>query len=604
MAMSREQASDSRAPATALEQAIAAYARDDLVTAERLCCAVVAADAQRFEAVYLAAVIKSRRGDLVAALADYDKALALRPHFAEAHDNRGLLLQDMGDAQAALASHDAALALEPRRADAWFNRGVALQTLGRIEEALGSYEQTLARAPGDARALHNRGVVLGLMGRYAEALASYDAALALAPERAETHANRGNTLNLMKRHAEALASFDAALLIAPRDADALNGQGLALHEEGRFDAALAALNAAIAIRPDFAEAHHNRARTLTALRRIGEALADYGRAQALRPNYARAHHDEALCRLLIGDLPRGFEAYEWRWETEALRSWRRLCDAPLWLGREPVAGRTVLVHAEQGLGDTIMFCRYVPLLAARGARVLLEVQPPLKNLLTGIAGATEVLAPGERLPPFDLHCPVMSLPLAFGTTAETIPPPCRLPPPPAAIVETWRDRLREQLDGRLGKPRRPRIGVAWSGNPAHGNDRNRSVPLTALMPLLRLPADVVSLQREVRPNDRAALDGAAGRIAHFDGTLADFQDTAALVSLTDVVVCVDTSIAHLSATLGRPTVIMLPANPDWRWQLDRDDSPWYPAARLVRQRRHGDWHDVIDRVLKEVRGLI
>jgi glycosyl transferase family 9 (putative heptosyltransferase) len=211
--------------------------------------------------------------------------------------------------------------------------------------------------------------------------------------------------------------------------------------------------------------------------------------------------------------------------------------------------------------------------------VVLEVQPALKRLLTGFAGADCVLARGEPLPAFDLHCPIMSLPLAFATTLATIPPPARLPPPPPGLLAAW--------SARLGERRRPRIGIAWSGNPRHGNDRHRSIPLAAMAHLLELPVDIVSLQKEVREADAAFLARHAARIAHFGEALADFLETAALVSLMDAVVSVDTSVAHLAATLGRPTFILLPTAPDWRWLLDRRDSPWYPAARLVRQSRRG-----------------
>lgn len=579
----------------ALAQAISAYTGNDFIAAEALCNAIVAADPNCFEAFYLLAVMQSQRGLYDEALANYDKALLLRPRFAEAHDNRGLLLQEMRRHAEALASYETAVTLAPESASAWFNRGNTLRSLGRFEEALASYRRALALAPGDARAHHNRGVVLAMMERHTEALAAYDAALALAPDRAVTHCNRGGTLNALKRHDDALASFAAALALAPDYAEALNGRGYTLHEEGRLDDALVALDAALAIRPDLAAAHHNRAHTLTALSRFEAALVEYDHAQALKPDYAKAHHDEALCRLLIGDFRRGFEKYEWRWETEAFRHQRRNFDAPLWLGHEDIAGCTMLVHAEQGFGDTIMFCRYVPLLAARGARVVLEVQPALQRLLNRLTGAECVIAQGEASPAFDLRCPIMSLPLAFGTAADSIPPPCGLPALPRELVETWNERL--------GKQQWPRIGLAWSGNPAHGNDRKRSIPLATLAPLLDLPIDVVSLQREVREDDRAFLDRHGERITHFGDALTDFLETAALTSLMDAVVCVDTSIAHLAATLARPTFIMLPAAPDWRWLLNRAGSPWYPAVRLVRQSRRGEWDDVVVRVANEIRRL-
>jgi tetratricopeptide (TPR) repeat protein len=575
-----------------LRQAIAAYARGDLVEAERRCAQVIAAQADCFEAIYLVAVMQSQHGREAEALANYDNALALRPRFAEAHLNRGLLLHDMGRLEEALASHDVAVALAPGEAAHWFNRGVALQSLGRLEAALASYQQALAIAPDHVGAINNRGNILILQQRYPEALASFDEVLALAEDRAESPYNRGTALNLMQRHDEALASFDAALAVRPAYAEALNGRGFALHAEARFGEALEALDAALAIRPDFVEAHNNRGRTLAALRRFEEALASYRRAQALAPDYAKAHHNEALCRLLSGDFAGGFEKYEWRWGTEALQPLRRTFSQPLWLGGESIAGRTLLLHAEQGYGDSIQFCRYVKLVAERGARVVLEVQGALKRLLTGLQGANLVVGRGEPLPSFDCHCPLLSLPLAFGTTPATIPPPCRLPALTAEVAQKWH--------AKVGARERPRIGIAWSGNPEHGNDRYRSIPLAAMAALFDVPGEIISLQKEIRPADMAERERLGDRMLHFGEALTDFLDTAALVSMMDAVVSVDTSVAHLAATLGRPTFVLLPPIPDWRWLLDRPDSSWYPAVRMVRQRSGEGWDGTVVRAATEV----
>jgi hypothetical protein len=444
--------------ADAIRAAVAAYGRGDLVETERRCTAIIAIT-DCFEARYLLAVTQSHLGRQVEALSNYDRALAMRPDYAEAHNNRGLLLHDMNRLDEALASADLALSLAPGEASAWLNHGVILQSLGRF--------------------------------------------------------------------AEAFASFD--------------------------------------------------------------------RAQMLAPDLAQAHHNEALCRLRLGNFGRGFAKSEWRWETDDFRRLRRDFAQPRWHG-EDIAGRTILLHAEQGFGDSIQFCRYVKMVAGRGAAAVLEVQPPLKRLLTGLEGAAVVAARGETLPAFDLHCPLLSLPLAFATTPDTIPPPAALPPIPSDRIAAWQEKL-----GHHHHPGRPRIGIAWSGNPGHDNDRNRSIPLAAMAPLFALPADFVSLQKDVRDRDRDFLGRNAASIAHFGDDLTDFLETAALVSLMDVVVSVDTSVAHLACALRRPTLILLPCVPDWRWLLDRDDSPWYPAARLVRQRRRGDWDEPIAHVAAALR---
>ena len=523
------------------------------------------------------------------ALASYDRALACKPGYAEACNNRGVALKALKRLDAALASYDKALALKPDYAEAYINRGNALKELKHTDEALASYDKALALKPGHAEACNNRGVALQELKRFDEALASYDKALALKPGYAEACNNRGNALRELKRLDEALASYERALALTPDHAEALYNRGNALQELRRPDEALASYDRALACKPDYAEAHNNRGNALRELKRLDEALASYQGALALRHDYAPAHWNEALWRLLMADFDRGWEKYEWRWEL-ADELWgfgsKPAFAQPAWDGTGDIAGKTVLLHAEQGYGDTIQFCRYVPLVAEKGATVILSVQPPLKRLLSGFGGAQTVLAEGEDLPAFDLHCPLLSLPRAFRTRLETIPPPAP-PSVPSELTKEWEARLRH------GKPR---IGIAWSGRPSHKNDHNRSIPLRAMLGLLDLPVELVSLQKEVRSEDQGILDAAG--IAHFGPALTDFLETAALVSSMDVVITVDTAVAHLACSLGRPTWILLPFIPDWRWMLERADSPWYPTARLFRQPGIGDW----DSVMREVVG--
>jgi TPR repeat/Glycosyltransferase family 9 (heptosyltransferase) len=331
---------------------------------------------------------------------------------------------------------------------------------------------------------------------------------------------------------------------------------------------------------------------LRALNRHAEALASYGRAIALDKDFAEAHLNAAHALLSLGDLPRGFAAYEWRWKNESLTISRRKFREPLWLGAPPVAGKTILLHAEQGLGDTIQFARYAKLLARAGGNVVLEVAPALKQLISGMDGVSRVLAQGDALPRFDLHCPLASLPLAFKTELASIPAEIPYLAAPAERLDKWRARM-EALA-------RPRIALAWSGNAAHANDRNRSIPLARLEPLWsRTNVTFVSVQRDVREADAGALAGAA-RLVHLGDELSDFADTAAVLALADLVISVDSAVAHLAGAMGRPAWILLPFSPDWRWLLGREDSPWYPTARLFRQPAIGDWQGVIERLRQEL----
>jgi Flp pilus assembly protein TadD len=462
-----------------------------------------------------------------------------------------VVLHQRGDLAGAEVRYRELLAVQPGHPDALHHLGLIAYSTGHLEEAAGHIEESLRRKPGNAAAHANLGLVRHDRGDYPGALAACDAALRLQRNYPEAHYNRGNTLRALGRLEDAIASYERALRL----------------------------------RPDFVGPLVNRARTLRDLGRLDAALAGNARALAVAPDLAQAHLNQAMLHLLHGDFARGFPEFEWRWHDPQLAGARRDFGVPQWRGDTDLAGRTLLIHAEQGLGDTLQFVRYAPLAAQRGARVLLEVQPSLRTLVASLPGGVEVLARGAALPPVDLHCPLLSLPLAFGTRLETIPAgPPYLRPDPARIAH-WR----EQLGPRTGL----RIGLVWSGNPDHNNDRSRSLPLAALQPLFPLGREFVSLQQDIRPADLATLQAAGLPLRHFGEALHDFMDTAALASCVDLVIAVDTAGAHLAGAIGRPLWLLLPWIPDWRWLLERSDSPWYPSARLFRQPRRGDWDAVV-----------
>jgi tetratricopeptide (TPR) repeat protein len=523
-----------------------------------------------------------RRGTREAALESFDRALMLQPDQAEVLTNRGVALHQLRRFDQALASYDRALAVEPDYAEALANSGNSLRELKRHDEALASYDRALAIKPDYVDALCNRGVVLYDLIRLPEALASYDRALAVRPDYAPALCGRGVALHGMKRFKEALASYDRALALWPDYAEALCNRGVTLHELGRFEEARSSYEQALAVRPGYAQAHCNLGVTLHELKAFDEALENYDRALAIRSDYAEAHFNEALCWLLLGDFARGLEKYEWRWECEQKREKRDFAQ-PLWLGSQEIAGRTILLHAEQGFGDTIQFCRYASSLAARGARVVLEVQRPLAALMRSLDGPVEVVVKGDPLPAFDMHCPLLSLPLASGTRSETIPAACPYLRAPLELSRQWLKRLG---DGR------PKIGVAWSGGPAH---RHRSMTLETLAPLFAHDATFVSLQKEVPDQDAASLKSLTGLI-HFGGALESFADTAAIIANLDLVISVDTGVAHLAGALAKPVWVLLAVVPDWRWGLERHDSPWYPTARLFRQDASRRWDSVVARL--------
>jgi tetratricopeptide (TPR) repeat protein len=533
-----------------------------------------------------AALHALRRFEL--ALESYDRALALRSSYVEALCNRGNTLHALKRFTEALASCDQALALRPDFAEALCNRGVALQAMERFDEALESYERAIALRPDYTEALCNRAATLQALERFDEALTSCDRALAGQPYYGEALSNRGVILNALKRFDEALTSCDHALAICPDHAEAHRNRGNALYGLKRLDEALASYDCALALRPDYAEAHHNRSVTLYGLKRFDEALASCARAFAIRPDYAEAHFSEACCRLAAGDFVRGWEKYEWRWATRERKS-KRNFSQPLWLGSNDLAGKAILLHAEQGFGDTIQFCRYVTRVAERGARVILQVQEPLRALMNTLPGIAQILSTDDALPDFDVHCPLLSLPLAFGTKLESIP--ARTPYLHASpdSVTNW--------SARLGAKDRPRVGLVWSGSTA---DHNRSIGLHALSPLLALKLSYVSLQRDLRDADAAVVQRHRN-LVHFGEELENFSDTAALMSNLDLIISVDTGAAHLAGALAKPVWILLPFIADWRWLIDREDTPWYPTARLFRQDGTQNWENVLARVLTALR---
>jgi tetratricopeptide (TPR) repeat protein len=571
----------------AMQRALAAYQRGDLRDAERLCRSALDVKPDYFDSLYLLGIIACVTGRTQEGIELLSKAVLANPNSADAHYNRGVALGESKRPAEAVEAYDRTIAIKSDYSDAYFNRGVALSELNHPAEALASYERAIALRPDYAEAYNNRGMVLGRLGDHEKALDSYERAIALKPDYVIAYNNRGATLGALSRPVEAIASYERAIALRPDYAEAHNNRGLVLHGVERYGEALAGFDRAIALKPDFADAYYNRGNALRELYRYREAIDSYELALALMPNHAFAHWNLADCRLLLGDFALGWKEYEWRWILQRPEEARRDFQQPLWLGGQSLEGRTILLHAELGLGDTLLFCRYAKQVGALGAKVVLEVQPPLRSLLADLEGVTQVLPKGAPQPAFDYHCPLMSLPLVFKTDLDSIPASIPYIHSDAARVAAW--------EQRLGKRHKPRVGLVWAGSMKLKNDK-RSLRLTEVLPLIQDWAEWVSLQKEV-PESDADLLATRPDIRHFGSALEDFADTAALVEHVDLVLSVDTSVAHLAAAMGKPVWIMVPSNPhDWRWMLDREDSPWYPTVRLFRQKTIGDWASVVRRV--------
>jgi len=577
-----------------LQRGIALHRQGRFAEAEALYQAILQADPRHFDALHLLGVLALQAGRAADAATAISQALAVNPHHAEARLNFGVALQESQRLPEALDSFDHVLRLQPGCAEAHYNRATVLHALKRPQEALADYERALALKPDYPEAWLNCGIALQALGRPGEALDSYAQALAAKPDYAAAFNRQGQTLQALGRMEEALDSYAQAVAAQPDYAEAFYNQGIALQAVRRLEEAVASYAQALAIKPDYAAARDSYSSALVdqgiALHtrvQLEEALACFTLAAQIKPDLADAHLNEGICRLLMGDLARGWEKYEWRWETKALAADKPSFPRPLWLGQAPLRGKTIFLHAEQGLGDVIQFCRYAKLVATQGATVVLGVPPALKALLANLEGVSGIIATGEPLREFDYHCPLLSLPLACKTELGNIPAAASYLRADAGLAKRWQ--------ARLGGKTLPRIGLVWAGNPKNPEDLKRSIPLAQFAKLATGPAQFISLHKELRPDDQVEV-ARRPEIAHYGEDLSDFTETAALIANLDLVVAVDAAVAHLAAALGKPVWLLLPSCPDWRWLLDRDDSPWYPTIRLFRQPRLGDWDSVINRV--------
>ncbi len=554
-------------------------------------------------------------GRMAEALASYDKALHFMPTMSEAHNGRGAMLAALGRGEEAMSAYTQAIALKPAEAAPYNNRGRLLAGMGHADEAIEDFGRAITRNPDHVMALTNRGGTYLGRGRAAEALTDFDRALALAPNSPAVHDGRGTALAMLVRPAEALAAHDAALALEPGFAVAQDNRGVALAALRRYDEALATHEKTLALDPNSALAWNNRGSVLSRMGRPQEALESYDRALALVPNRAVTHINRGLLLYDLGRLDEALEShdtalghepghveaqfgkslallmqgrYREAWPLYESRKKRQVLDAHMardsarWTGAEDLNGKTLLIEAEQGLGDTIQFARYAGLAKARGAHVILAVQDTLVRLMQGVAADVDVRSNKAPAPDYDYQAFLLSLPMAFGTTPEAIPATIPYLKAEPALVKQWVEKI-----GKDGF----RIGVAWQGGPM---DPHRSWPLSALAEISKLPGiRLISLQKGATQEDIAASGVMLETMgADFDSGPDAFVDTAAMMANLDLVITPDTSIAHLAGALGRPVWTGLKFAPDWRWGVSGDSSPWYPGMRLFRQEKIGDWHSV------------
>lgn len=553
----------------------------------------IALDARLLDAHFLLGQVQVRQGMAEDADRSFRAALALKPDFDVAWLELARVQEGLRQTEPALDSYRQALRINPGFDDAAVSAINLLLGLQRWQEAI-----TMADAQMQSSALTGLGIqkacALNGLGRHEEALVLIDRALSQYPGNLQALSGKAAVLAALDQHADALDIYEQVIAVEPWHVEALSNAGAACDRLGRFDQAMVFHRKAATLQPGNTDVLYNMGWTLLNLRQCEEVVALSTKGLALDPLHANLHWNRAFALLLLGRWDEGWTEYEWRWQAGCLgpRAAMRDFGKPLWNG-EPLSGKTILVHSEQGLGDSLQLLRYVPLLVAQGARVLLSIPAPLRPLCAGWKGCVLLESP-QADTGFDFQCPTFSLPKAFGTMPATVPsqiPYLRSDP---VLKAEWEQRL----SGR----RAPRVGLVWSGNVKLTTALNRSMPMATLLRAMPAGYQFISLQKEVNASDRAVLEGSS--VFHAGEQLHTFADTLALADCVDLVISIDTSVAHLVGALGKPLLLMLPYRPDWRWLLDRDDSPWYPSARLFRQDEDRSWKPVAETVGRELSRML
>jgi tetratricopeptide (TPR) repeat protein len=582
--------------AQTLSSALKLHQSGQVRAAEQLYRQILAAEPRHVDALNLLGAACLNLGQTSEAIGHLQKATQFGPNYSSAHDNLGVALASAGRFHEAASCFRRALELNPNNASTMVNLGSALSKQGLIQEAAAAYFDAVRMQPGSAPAHYELGNTLAKLNRMDAAVASLREAIRLRPKYSEAWNNLGNLLNKLGQLAEAERCFRQAIAIKPNYSRALANLGVALTEQGRLDEAVATLEHLVQIDPTFAEGHNNLGVARMKQGRLDEALADFETSLRLKPDYAEAPKNRAIAWLQQGDYARGWPAFESRWQSKEYPKYS--FNAPVWDG-SPLAGRTILLHAEQGLGDTMQFVRYAPLVQQRGGRVIVQAQRPLLPLLSRSTGIDQLIAPDEPIPAIDCYASLMSLPALLGTTMETVPHEVPYLATDPLLVEKWKREL-AAIDAF-------KVAIAWQGNPDYRGDHLRSIPLREFAPLAAVSqVRLLSLQRG-HGAEQLAEPLLAFNVQTFDEDFdrsGAFLDTAAVMQAVDLVVTSDTAIAHLAGALGVPVWVPLPYSPDWRWMLERSDSPWYPTMRLFRQKTVGRWDNVFAEIADALRDRV
>ena len=532
------------------------------------------------------------------ALDDYNKALSINPMLIDALYNRGSLQLQQTNFETAKIDFDKILEIQPDHISARLHRALAFKGMKDHLAALSDFNHVILKKPETYSALNNRGSLLNEMGRANEALKDLSDAIRLDPDTEEAYITRGNCYSSQRKYAKAIEDFSRALEINPKSVTAFNNRGSANLDLGSFDNAITDFKSALEIVPRCSDTWNNLGTLYKDINMTQKAIEAYEKAISLSSENADAQFGKSLTLLKMGNFEEGWHLYEWRKNPNRknpANSANRKYEQPLWLGRESIIGKTLFLYWEQGFGDTIQFCRLAKQVSDLGCKVILEVQEQLKDLMTNVDGVDELVQSGQPIPEFDFHCPLMSLPYALGLKLEDV----KADSPYLGVDEIKLDIWKRKLGPKCG----PRVGIVWSGNKTHSNDHNRSIRLEALANGITAASEFYSIQKEIRQADVGYL-ASSKNIHHFGDDLHSFADTAALVDLMDVIVTVDTSVAHLAGAIGKKVFLILPYTSDFRWLLNTNETPWYPEMKLFRQDSSRDWSRVLQAVDEAIAKLV
>jgi len=580
-----------------LQNAIGLHKSGKLKDAEIIFVNIIKNEPGNVEALFRLGTLKYQQGDKESSIKLLSETVRLKPDYPEAFVNLGNAFLVTAQFDNAVMNYSRAIELNPHIPEAFNNRGVAFRKTNRLNEAVDSFRKAIELNPGYVSAFNNLGAALKDLREFAAAESAIKKALSLKPDHAEAYNNLGVVLRNSGRFDEAGENLLKAVSIKPDYTEAYNNLGTLYRDTGRHDDAINSYTKALELRPGYIEALNNFGIALRDQGKLDEALEKYDTALSLMPDNLEVRWNKSLTLLLKGDYLNGWKYYETRLLKNSAN--RRRFTRPRWDGTR-FDGKTIFVYAEQGYGDTFQFIRFLPQVKALGGKVIFECQKGLTSLLQRCAGIDEIVERSDNNQPgveFDIHVPLMSLPGVLGCTLENLPEKTPYILPDSDLVEQWQSYLNSAIQNRGKSPDKIfKIGIVWSGNPTHENDRNRSCPFEYFDQLRNIEGVVlVSLQKgDTSVQIKKLPDN--NNILNIDKDLKSFHDTAAVIANLDLVISVDTSVAHLAAASGRKTGIILPHAPDWRWLLNREDSPWYPAMKLFRQSIPGDWKGVFKRI--------